>query len=327
MKFKFDDIHTQKKQEKLQEMMERINEAVRKIENNNPQLAHCPVCDSSVEIAYTNKFGFNLSKCSYCGLIFCNPYPNEKQLYAYYTSEMKAFENEFFRESFEKRVSLFSPRVSLIQKYVQEGKLLDVGSAIGVFVEALKRSDSKIDVTCCDLSPDACLNLSQRYPEAKVVNGDFLQMPVTDKFKVITLWDTIEHIVDLSALLKKVHCLLEDQGLFVFSTPNTHSFEWKIAGENHVQLLPPGHVNLLNEHCAKILLERHSFEIVDTFTLNASLDIGYVKKLIANNEVDMQRLGLFLKDEIYNADFERLLESYLIEHKKAGNIVVVARKV
>lgn len=326
MKLKFDDIHTQKKQQKLREMMNAVTEVIKDIENDNPKLCECPICESGIEENYTEKFGFNLSRCRHCQLIFCNPYPTDKQLFLYYTSEMKAFENEFFRESFEQRVNIFLPRVELIQRFARGGKLLDVGSAIGIFIEALKRSGAPFDIACCDLNPEACSDLSQRYPEIEVFNGDFLQMPETSRFGVITLWDTIEHIVDLSALLKKVYGLLEDDGVFIFSTPNTRSFEWLIAGKEHVQLLPPGHVNLLNEASIGILLGKHSFQVSETFTLNASLDISYVKKLIENGEVDVQRLGLFLKEEIYDSDFENMLESYLVKHKKAGNIVVVAEK-
>ncbi|MDY6974324.1 MAG: hypothetical protein SV775_18710 [Thermodesulfobacteriota bacterium] len=60
--------------------------------------------------------------------------------------------------------------------------------------------------------------------------------------------------------------------------------------------------------------------------MNPSLDISYVKNLIENREVNISRLGLFLKEELYNPDFETLLEEYLIRNNKAGNILVTARK-
>ena len=140
------------------------------------------------------------------------------------------------------------------------------------------------------------------------------------------MWDTLEHIVDQNLLLKKICELLEDDGILIFSTPNTNSFEWNIAKEEHIQILPPGHVNLMNEKNINILLENNQMELIDSYTLNSSLDISYVKKLIINNEINNENIGLYLKEKLFDTKFEELLEKYLIDTKQAGNIVVVARK-
>ncbi|MGA1980093.1 MAG: class I SAM-dependent methyltransferase [Sedimentisphaerales bacterium] len=326
MKIKFDDIHTRKKQEKLVEMMKRTTDSLRKIKNDNVILSDCPICESADIVFHVRAYGFDMSTCNGCGLIFCNPYPNEEQLHKYYNSEMKAFENEFFRESFEHRVTLFLPRVKLIQEYKTSGGLLDVGSAIGIFIEALERSNTLYNVSCCDISVEACKELRERYPHIDVINMDFLKMPQGKRYDVITMWDTIEHIVDLNQLLKQIYNILSEDGIFVFSTPNTDSFEWRIAGKKHVQILPPGHVNLMNKKSIYRLLSSKGFDILDDFTLNASLDITYVKKLIESDEVDLNRIGMFLKEEIYDPDFEELFHAYLIKKRRAGNIVVIAKK-
>ena len=296
------------------------------LENNNPVLDFCPICSSAKIKFFVNAYQFDVFSCMDCGLLFCNPYPTGEQIHAYYNSEMKSFENEFFRDSFEKRINIFLPRIELIQKYKSDGKLLDVGSAIGIFVEALYRAKTSFDLTCCDMSEEACKELGTRYPELKIQNKDYLDVDVETQFDVITLWDTIEHIVDSKAMLQKTYHLLKDDGIFVFSTPNTDSFEWICAREKHVQILPPGHVNLMNYKCIDILLRNNSFSVIDAFTLNASLDLSYVKKIIENNEVDRSAIGNFLWQEVFDPDFERVLEEYLMSKKKAGNIVVIAQK-
>jgi 2-polyprenyl-3-methyl-5-hydroxy-6-metoxy-1,4-benzoquinol methylase len=326
MKIRFDDIHTRKKQEKLVEMMKRTTDSLRKIKNDNVMLSDCPICKSTDIVFYVRAYGFDMSVCNSCGLIFCNPYPNEEQLYKYYNSEMKAFENEFFRESFERRVTLFLPRVKLIQEYKTSGRLLDVGSAIGIFIEALKRSSTLYDVSCCDISVEACKELKERYPHISVINMDFLKMPQGNRYDIVTMWDTMEHIVDLNRLLEQTYNILSENGIFVFSTPNTDSFEWRITGKKHIQILPPGHVNLMSKKSIYRLLNSRGFDVLDSFTLNASLDITYVKKLIENGEVDLSRIGMFLKEEIYDPDFEGIFDAYLVEKRKAGNIVVIAAK-
>lgn len=325
-KISFDDIHTRDKQDNLRYMMEVVNGEVSKIENNNEVLDCCPICYTASPAFFVRAFSFDMFRCDSCGLIFCNPYPNQAQLLHYYNSEMKSFENRFFRESFEKRVSLFLPRIEILQQYIKSGKLLDIGSAIGVFIEAAKRSDTYYDISCCDLSSEACDELRTKYRDIMVINDDVQNLDESCLFDIITLWDTIEHIVDLDKLIIKINTLLCDNGFFVFSTPNTNSFEWRIAGDKHVQLLPPGHVNLLNLKNSEILIQRHGLEVVDSFTLNASLDIGYVKKLVENGDADKERLGLFLEEELSKPIFIEMFGDYLVETKQAGNIVVVCKK-
>ena len=325
-KIDFNDIHTQKKQEKLREMMVKTVSQLVKLENPNPVLDSCPICLSGKIKFFVNAYQFDISSCMDCGLLFCNPYPTQEQIHGYYNSEMKSFENEFFRDSFEKRINIFLPRIELVKKYKAHGKLLDVGSAIGIFIEALHRAKAPFDLACCDISEETCKELGGRYPDLEVFHKDYLELDVETQFDVITFWDTLEHIVDLKSLLQKTYHLLKDDGIFVFSTPNTDSFEWICAKEKHVQILPPGHVNLMNWKCIDILLKNNSFSVINAFTLNASLDLSYVKKLIKNDEVDQSAIGNFLWQEIFNPDFERILEEYLVSKKKAGNIVVIAQK-
>lgn len=324
MKITFDAVHTQKKQLLLKEMMEQVTYKILQLPNKNKVLTNCPICGGNVNF-FVEAYGFNMSQCIECELIFCNPYPTEEQLNYYYNSEMKQFENEFFKDSFEQRINLFLPRIELIKKYKKKGSLLDIGSAIGIFIEALQRSNVEFEVTCCDLSQHACNELKTRYPKYKVINDNFLNLSNTLNYDVITMWDTIEHIVKLDELIKGVKNILKKDGVFVFSTPNTKSFEWDIARENHVQLLPPGHVNLMNEKNISLLLQKHDMEIIGAYTLNASLDIGYIKKLIENNEVNNERIGTYLKDKLYEKSFEQEFEKYLISTRQAGNIIIITR--
>jgi len=271
-------------------------------------------------------FEFDVWRCAHCGLLFCNPYPSPAQLEHYYQSDMKAFENAFFLESFENRVRLFAPRVEILTRIKPAGSLLDVGSAIGIFIEAVRRSGAGYALTCCDLSAEVCAGLRQRFPGIEVIQSNVLDLNDARRYDVVTLWDTIEHVVDLDGLMEVLGRILADDGILVFSTPNTASFEWRIAGERHVQILPPGHVNLMNPTCIGILLERHGFAVREAHTLNASLDITYVDKLIADGTADITRLGTFLRDELSDPDFRAMLERYLIDKRRAGNIVVVAER-
>lgn len=326
MALSFDDIHTAKKQRLLAEMMEATTRALAEMPNGNPVRSDCPVCGGASG-HFVTAYHFRMDRCDGCGLIFCNPYPTDSQVEAYYNSEMKAFENEFFRDSFEKRVELFLPRVALLRRHVAEGAVLDIGSAIGLFVEATRRAGAPYRLTCCDLSAEACAELKSRYPDVEVLHANALSLGGGRTFDLVTLWDTIEHIVDQRGLLRGIHALLGPGGLLAFSTPNTDSFEWRVAGNRHVQLLPPGHVNLLSPVSIRRLLADTGFEVVEMHTLNPSLDISYVRKLLAAGDGEAAgRLGPFLAEALGRPEFEAGFAEALKTARMAGNVLVIACK-
>ncbi len=327
MSIKSEDIHPDEAYKKLKASLTAALLQLKTIPNDNAILDYCPVCRSKDIKLHATIDGFPLSICSDCKLIFCNPYPSAAQLDYCYNADWTADENDLFRATFEKRVPIFLPRIKLIQKFKSAGTLLDIGSSIGIFIEALKRSGNPFITNCCEINTRSCEELKNKYPDCQVINSDFMEFTPPQRFDIVTLWDTIEHIVDLQGALQKIKTLLARDGLLFFSTPNTASFEWLIAGTKHNQLAPPTHVNLLNPAVARNLLTDTGYETLGIYTLNASFDISSVKRSIQNGSVDSDRLGLFLKDALFVPEFEELLERYLVNHQMGGNMVVVARPV
>ena len=325
-KITFDAIHTQTKQQKLKEMMEQSAQVCHTLPNSNPELNHCPVCQSSNTDFYVEKFGFRLDQCSDCRQVFCNPMPSHEQLNSYYNGPMKEFENQFFADSFENRIPIFSYRISVIHSFLQQGVLLDIGSAIGIFIEALKRADTPLEIHCCEPSTDACNRLKQRFPDIKLFNNWLQELPSEEKYDGITLWDTLEHIEDIDGFTSKVFSLLKPGGYWFFSTPNTTSFEWQVAGKDHVQLLPPGHINLFNRESVQILMERHGFEVAQIQTPNGTLDVSYIEKLTADTDKYDQNLGHFLRESLQNDEFKQGFCELISSTVFAGNVFVIARK-
>ena len=96
---RFDEIHTSEKQLNLDKMMQLVNNDIKNIKNKNKKLKKCPICQASNLLFFVKKYEFKMDKCQSCGLIFCNPYPSKQQIYHYYNSETKKFENDFFMKN------------------------------------------------------------------------------------------------------------------------------------------------------------------------------------------------------------------------------------
>ena len=284
------------------------------------------VCQSNSNKYFTSKYGYRIDKCMKCGHLFTNPYPSVESLNYYYNSSMKDFENKFFEESFEARIPIFYPRVDEIGRYINSDEtLLDVGSAIGIFIEAIYRRGNPFKIEACDLSKNACILLEKKFPKLKVHNINIYDFKDKNKhYNAVSLWDTIEHITSPELLLDNINSILADRGYLFFSTPNTNSLEWKVMGENHVQILPPGHVNLYNSRNISILLEKYNFEVVNILTLNPSLDVSYILKK-KKDDISSRSEQVFY-DLLLESDFNNMFFEYLTEKRLAGNMFVIARK-
>ena len=322
----FDNIHTIKKQMRLDEMMVRTCREIIALDNDTPFSDSCTICGSHLIEYFTERYGFTLSRCCECAHIFCNPMPNKNQLDYYYNSEMKDFENEFFIESFENRVPIFERRIDIIKKYLSCGKLLDVGSAIGIFLTAITRQNLAYELFSCDPSASACRLIEENFCNVKTFQCMVEDLNISSYFDAITMWDTLEHVMAPITVANKIHSLLKKNGFWFFSTPNTSSFEWMTAGDKHVQILPPGHINLFNLSSIDILLKKSGFKLIETHTLNGSLDISYVQKLIKSSPSFQKSLGAFLNGHITDQNFADLFADFLVKTKTAGNIFVIAQK-
>ena len=324
----FKKIHTEKKRAFLNEMMSRV--ALETIEKFDGQarLDSCPCCKNKNIDFFTEKFGYGLDKCSDCRHIFTNPMPSKEALQYYYNSDFKDFENDFFLDSFEERIPIFSQRLEILNKLAAGRRILDIGSAVGIFLAANLRSGDPFKITACDLSSSACQILRKRFPEIKVINENVIDLEPSN-FDIVTLWDTFEHLPDPQKFLKAINSQLRPKGLFVFSTPNTASLEWTVMNTEHIQLLPPGHVNLYNVDNIEIVLLENSFELVETITLNPSLDLSYLAHFFSNpllDETPSLRASRILLKALLEDDLFADAVSKFREKKFAGNMVVIARK-
>jgi 2-polyprenyl-3-methyl-5-hydroxy-6-metoxy-1,4-benzoquinol methylase len=323
----FDKIHTEEKQKLLSLKMTEVSDEIHRLFSKNSKENSCPVCNSKKIRLYSVCFGFDMDRCEECFHIFTNPFPTLESLSYYYNSDLKEFENKFFLESFENRIPIFTRRIEEISKFLNKSdNLLDVGSAIGIFIESNKRLGDLFQITACDLNKSSCNFLKEKYPNIEVLNENIYELSKSDEsFAGVSLWDTVEHLTEPKSFLAKIRKLLRPGGYFFFSTPNTNSFEWKIMGKNHVQLLPPGHVNLYNTDNIQILLKNNGFELVEIKTLNASLDISYVKKMYQNQKISsFEKFFLDLLND--DREFYDGLCDTLIRKKMAGNMFIIARK-
>jgi 2-polyprenyl-3-methyl-5-hydroxy-6-metoxy-1,4-benzoquinol methylase len=326
----FDNIHTKSKQLNLFRENSAVAQQLHEKFAQGERILSCPCCGSREIKFLVVKYGFQIDLCEHCSHLFTNPFPTTDALNFFYNSKFKDFENKFFIDSIEARIPIFDYRLKSLRKLLPVGaRILDVGGAIGVFVEANHRRGSPFVIDVCDLSKSACDYLSSKHPNLNVINSDILQVD-RGGYDCITLWDTLEHLPNPVALLDKIRSLLKSrESYFCFSTPNTRSLEWSVMEHEHVQLLPPGHVNLYNVHNIKYILGQAGFRVLSIDTPNPSLDLSYLERVLLDIEDEQARKPTvrFCKELLKFLNDKSLLNHYYEELKserRAGNMFVVA---
>ena len=109
--------------------------------------------------------------------------------------------------------------------------------------------------------------------------------------------------------------------------PNTRSLEQLTSGAAHPQVTPLSHVNYFTIPTITTLFERNGFEVVDAQTPNGTFDVAYVRRLLAEDGNGRSALGSFLANAISDDAFTNGLAQLVREHRFAGNMVIVARRI
>jgi len=223
------------------------------------ELINCPICNSSNSIFYLNlKDRFNISddvfslvKCE-CSFIYLNPRPNETEINKYYNTKDYSPHNKV--TIFYKLAQHFSFKwkFNLIKKYAnKKNKILDYGSGKSEFSDYLNKRNFEVN------SYEPILDNTN---SSNVINQK-------QKYSIITLWHSLEHIHDLSKALKQIRKSLDKKGYFFLAIPNIDAIEKKIFKKNWVAYDAPRHLYHFNEFTLNNLLVKYDFKIIKSKTI------------------------------------------------------------
>ncbi|MBI5049225.1 MAG: methyltransferase domain-containing protein [Deltaproteobacteria bacterium] len=223
---------------------------------------NCNICGGADEKLLFLKHGFRIVKCNSCGLIFVNPRPGKEYLQELYSEE-------YYRISAKGSIGYrdyaadkhyhsanFRKLLSTIKKYKEEkGRLLDVGCALGFFLEEAKRRGW--DVYGTELSVYAWNKAKEK--GLNVFGGDIVAAGFENKFfDVVTCLGTIEHLPNPVAAIRKIYMILKDNGLFVLSTPDAGD----LIGGRRFQYKPKEHLYYFTKGTIENVFEKEGFKIL-----------------------------------------------------------------
>jgi len=195
----------------------------------------CNLCKiDNLEVLYKLK-KFDIFKCKECGLTFSDYSSiSKKELYGedYFTEVHSNFFGERGKDYMRyvkgsKKLQQFLKVLDQLKKFKQEGKILDIGCATGVFLDMARKKGYKPQGL--DISAYAAKQAKDDF-DIDIFVGELDKAPFAKKtFDIITMWDFIEHVDEPSEALRKINELLKDDGIIFILTINEDSLIVNLA--------------------------------------------------------------------------------------------------
>lgn len=152
----------------------------------------------------------------------------------------------------------FADRLSRIRRFIPTGKLLEVGSAYGFFLELAQKY---FEVEGVEMDTETAEKVGERLG-VKVYGGDFLSQNFSKKYDVIVTLDTIEHVASPRKFLQRCQRLLNPGGYLFLETGDVEAFVPRIRDERWRLVYPPAHLSYLSAKTLTMFLEKAGFRTV-----------------------------------------------------------------
>jgi 2-polyprenyl-6-hydroxyphenyl methylase/3-demethylubiquinone-9 3-methyltransferase len=306
----------------------------------------CPACTEDKPKHDFQKDGFDFAKCQSCGCVYILPVPSPELLEWYYDKSLaiKYFYDYILLPSLPQRRNIFADRVAKISPYVKPGgSILEIGSSVGMFVEAAKDAGFKMEGV--EPNSELAASTAQTY-DVPVSNCFFEDYQSQRRFDAVVIWEVIEHIIEPKPILQKIHGILNSDGVVAMTLPNFAGIEYGICGERNEMVEGPGHINYFTPQTITHLLQSSGFEMV-TLSTPGILDFSNVINHIRREDPEAEIQAAYWPDaskppkDIGAAFLLWLLKQMTPEERKtidnlatvaiqrsqmSGNMFVVARR-
>ena len=233
----------------------------------------CPVCGSAdiknvltVKDHTVSGQTFAVMECASCTLRFTQDAPAADSISPYYKAEeyishtdtSKGLINRIYKGV---RQRTLRKKRKLIKRYtgLQKGKLLDVGSGTGSFVNEMKQHGWQTT----GLEPDeGAREVARQLHEIVLEDTAVFYQLSHGIFDAITLWHVLEHVHDLSAYMQQLKNVLNEKGKLFIAVPNYTSLDASTYKEYWAAYDVPRHLYHFSPAAIKTLLEKNGLRVV-----------------------------------------------------------------
>ena len=230
------------------------------MENTN-----CIICGLNENKPYlqvTDRFGgevFQIVKCE-CNFTYLSPRPVLIEISSYY-------DDESYDPHRDERKTIFDRTYVWVQgkalkwkykhiiKFMTQGNLLDIGGGSGEFCSYFKSKGWAV----------ALQDSSEKARSIATGNNISTHESLSDikdeKFDLITMWHSLEHIHEIEFLFSTINALATNDGILVIAVPNVNAPERFFFNECWAPWDAPRHLYHFTHRQLDKLLSKHGWKI------------------------------------------------------------------
>ena len=208
-------------------------------------------------------------ECAGCGLQYVSPRIRPEIMLAGY----REGSDERFVSQADARERTFATSLQRIEKYTKPGRLLDIGTAAGTFLNAAKGRGWQ--VAGCEPNRWMCDWGRRRYGLDIAPGTLEEQRYAPASFDAVTLWDVLEHDGNPKAMLTECHRVLAEDGLLIVNYPDVGSWAARIMGRRWIMWVT-GHLYFFSRRTIAELLKRTGFDVVAIHPHIQRLEVDYI---------------------------------------------------
>jgi len=208
-------------------------------------------------------------------LIYQKEVPTVAQMAAYADTQYAAGAYKNYAAAAPLKIDTFRRRIRLLKELGAKGRLLDVGSACGFFIEAAL--ENGFDAYGIEFSREA-VALAKPEIQKRITIGDvnLLREQGGDLFDVVVAFDIIEHTQNPVEFLKEIGQILRPGGWLMLATPDTGHFLRYVMGSRWPMLQPMQHTYLFSKAAMQLALEMAGYGNIGVRNADKSLTMDYL---------------------------------------------------
>ncbi len=246
----------------------------------------CPICGHHDKENFLKVWDhqreqqFEIVGCSKCRLVSLNELPSSELLNKYYVDSyhykikekgiLHFLENNLNLAMHRRHLKHIEKRIrTKVRQYSDksnplEKKLLDLGCGSGYFLKFAQQKGWKVQGVemssyAAEIARNQGLNIS---------TGSIAEVNFPDEtFTVITMFNVLEHMVDLNGVMEKVYRWLKPDGLLVIEVPNVESLQRKMFKGNWVHWDVPRHIFHFSPKTIRNLMQKHNLKMIREYSL------------------------------------------------------------
>lgn len=224
-------------------------------------MSACRCCGGRSFAPMTDQGEFHWSRCADCGFAFLDPMPASDA--ASLAEGQRAYGHGYIRTySGRKLLSKYwrsTWRALHLRRYMPGRMLLDVGSNVGIMVDAARRLG--MDAQGLEINPDLVEAARGRVPRATFHCATLDEAGIAPaSFDGVYCSEVIEHIPETEAFADAIAAALRPGGALYLTTPAIE--EYVLPGGQWRDLGAPDHKLYFSHDNIATFLDRHGFEIL-----------------------------------------------------------------